>query len=319
MSVLLEGKSLSAELRAGVAAAVREMVEAGLRPPGLGVILAGDDPASKVYVGSKMKACSEAGLTSRSAILPADVSEDEIVRIVDDFNGDDTLDGILVQLPLPGHIDDRRVLERVLPEKDVDGFHSHNVGNLWLDLPGFAPATPSGVIELLKHNRIPISGRRAVVVGRSPIVGKPMAALLLRENATVTICHSRTADLPAVTREADILVVAIGRPGFVRAEHVREGAVVVDVGVSRINDRAEVERLYPGDAARLRTFETRGSVLTGDVDFHGVAPKASAITPVPGGVGLLTVAMLLVNTLKAARLRQGLAALSATSEMAGVA
>lgn len=306
MTVLLEGKTLSAELRAGVTDAVREMVEAGLRPPGLGVILAGDDPASKVYVGSKVKACGEAGLVSRSSILPADVSEAEILRIVDEYNRDETLDGILVQLPLPRHIDERRVLESVLPEKDVDGFHSHNVGNLWLDLPGFAPATPSGVIELLKFNNIPIAGRRAVVVGRSPIVGKPMAALLLRENATVTICHSRTADLPAVCREADILVVAIGRPGFVGAEHVREGAVVVDVGVSRLQDRAEVERLFAGDEARLRTFETRGSVLAGDVDFHRVLPKASAITPVPGGVGLLTVSMLLVNTLKAARLRQGL-------------
>ncbi|HEX3130080.1 MAG TPA: bifunctional 5,10-methylenetetrahydrofolate dehydrogenase/5,10-methenyltetrahydrofolate cyclohydrolase [Thermoanaerobaculia bacterium] len=309
MSLLLEGKTLSAELRAGVTDAVREMTAAGLRPPGLGVILAGDDPASKVYVGSKVKACGEAGLASRSAILPADVPEGEILRILDDFNRDETLDGILVQLPLPGHIDERRVLESVLPEKDVDGFHSHNVGNLWLDLPGFAPATPSGVIELLKFNKIPIAGRRAVVVGRSPIVGKPMAALLLRENATVTICHSRTADLPAVCREADILVVAIGRPGFIGAEHVREGAVVIDVGVSRLEQRAEVERLFGGNEARLRAFENRGSVLAGDVDFHRVAPKASAITPVPGGVGLLTVSMLLVNTLKAARLRQGLPAM----------
>jgi methylenetetrahydrofolate dehydrogenase (NADP+)/methenyltetrahydrofolate cyclohydrolase len=316
MSLLLEGKTLSAELRAGVADAVREMTSAGLRPPGLGVILAGDDPASKVYVGSKMKACGEAGLVSRSAILPADVPEDEILRIVDDFNRDDSLDGILVQLPLPGHVDERRILESVLPEKDVDGFHSHNVGNLWLDLPGFAPATPSGVIELLKFNRIPIAGRRAVVVGRSPIVGKPMAALLLRENATVTICHSRTADLPAVCREADILVVAIGRPGFVGADHVREGAVVIDVGVSRLEQRGEVERLFGGDEGRIRTFENRGSVLAGDVDFHRVAPKASAITPVPGGVGLLTVSMLLVNTLRAARQRQGLPAALTPVEVA---
>jgi methylenetetrahydrofolate dehydrogenase (NADP+)/methenyltetrahydrofolate cyclohydrolase len=263
-----------------------------------------------------MKACSEAGLASRSAILPADVSEAEILRVVDDFNRDDAMDGILVQLPLPRHVDERRVLESVLPEKDVDGFHSHNVGQLWLDLPGFAPATPSGVIELLKHNGIPIAGRRAVVVGRSAIVGKPMAALLLREHATVTICHSRTADLPAVTREADILVVAIGRPGFIGPDHVRDGAVVIDVGVSRIHGRAEMEQLFAGDESRLRIFEARGSVLTGDVDFHRVAPKASAITPVPGGVGLLTVSMLLVNTLKAARLRQGV---PATAAMAGVA
>jgi methylenetetrahydrofolate dehydrogenase (NADP+)/methenyltetrahydrofolate cyclohydrolase len=318
MTRLLEGKTLSDILRAGVAADVREMVEAGLRPPGLAVVLAGDDPASKVYVGSKMKACSEAGLASRSAILPADVSEDEILRIVDDFNRDDAMDGILIQLPLPRHVDERRILESVLPKKDVDGFHSFNVGQLWLDLPGFAPATPSGVIELLKHNDIPIAGRRAVVVGRSAIVGKPMAALLLRENATVTICHSRTTDLPAVTREADILVVAIGRPGFIGPEHVRDGAVVIDVGVSRIEERAEVERLFGGNEGRLRTFENRGSVLAGDVSFHQVAPKASAITPVPGGVGLLTVAMLMVNTLKAARLRQGLPAVSPMAAMAGM-
>jgi methylenetetrahydrofolate dehydrogenase (NADP+)/methenyltetrahydrofolate cyclohydrolase len=305
---ILAGKTLAADLQAGVAAEVRRMVAAGLRPPGLAVVLAGDDPASKVYVGSKVKACTEAGLASRSALLPADVSEDEILGVLDDLNRQEAVDGILVQLPLPRHLDERRVLERVLPEKDVDGFHTINVGHLWLDQPGFAPATPSGVIELLKRSDVPLAGRRAVVVGRSAIVGKPMAALLLREHATVTICHSRTADLPAVTREADVLVVAIGRAGMIGPEHVKEGAVVIDVGVSRITDRAEVERLFPGDEGRLRTFESRGSVLTGDVDFHRVAPKASAITPVPGGVGLLTVAMLLVNTLKAARLRQGVTA-----------
>lgn len=305
MTLLLEGKTVSDVLRADVAARVREMVAGGHRPPGLGVVLAGDDPASKVYVGSKVKACGEAGLASRSEILPADVTEEELLRVVDDFNRDDTLDGILVQLPLPSHIDERRVLERVLPEKDVDGFHSHNVGCLWLDQPGFAPATPSGVIELLKRNNIPIAGRKAVVVGRSSIVGKPMAALLLREHATVTICHSRTADLAAATREADILLVAIGRAGLIGPDHVKEGAVVIDIGVNRLSGRAEVEGLFPGNAARLRTFETRGSVLAGDVDFDRVAPKASAITPVPGGVGLLTVSMLLVNTLKAAQLRQG--------------
>jgi methylenetetrahydrofolate dehydrogenase (NADP+)/methenyltetrahydrofolate cyclohydrolase len=303
---ILEGKTVAADLRAGVAAEVRKMVEAGLRPPGLAVVLAGDDPASKVYVGSKVKACSEAGLTSRSAILPADVTESEILGILDDLNRQEDIDGILVQLPLPRHLDERRILERVVPEKDVDGFHTLNVGRLWLDQPGFAPATPSGIIELLKRNGFPIAGQRAVVVGRSAIVGKPMAALLLREHATVTVCHSRTPDLPAVTREADILVLAIGRAGMIGPEHVKEGAVVVDVGVNRITDRAEVERFFPGDADRLRTYEARGSVLTGDVDFHRVAPKAAAITPVPGGVGLLTVAMLLVNTLKAARLRQGM-------------
>lgn len=302
---ILEGRTLAADLRAEVAAGVREMVEAGLRPPGLAAVLVGDNPASQVYVGSKVKACGEAGIASRTLRLPAGLSQEELIGVVDDLNRDEGIDGILVQLPLPRQIHERRVLERVSPEKDVDGFHSLNVGRLWLDEPGFAPATPSGVIELLKRNGIPLSGQRAVVVGRSAIVGKPMAALLLRENCTVTVCHSRTADLAAVCREADVLVAAIGRAGMIGPEHVKEGAVVVDVGINRVTDPAELERLFPGDEERRRQFEARGSVLTGDVDFHRVAPKAAAITPVPGGVGLLTVAMLLVNTLHAAQYRQG--------------
>lgn len=306
MTRILEGKTLAADLRAGVAAGVRELVEAGLRPPGLAAVLVGDDPASQVYVGSKIRACEEAGIVSRALRLPADLSEGELIGIVEDLNRDDAIDGILVQLPLPRQIGERRVLERVSPDKDVDGFHSVSVGRLWLDEPGFAPATPSGIVELLKRNGIALAGRRAVIVGRSAIVGKPMAGLLLRENCTVTVCHSRTADLAAVTREADILVVAIGRPGLIGPEHVREGAVVIDVGMNRLTGEAEVERLFPGDEARRGQLAARGSVLTGDVDFVRVAPRASAITPVPGGVGLLTVAMLLVNTLNAARMRQGL-------------
>ncbi|HWM89743.1 MAG TPA: bifunctional methylenetetrahydrofolate dehydrogenase/methenyltetrahydrofolate cyclohydrolase FolD [Thermoanaerobaculia bacterium] len=305
MTTILEGKTLAADLRAEVAAGVREMTEAGLRPPGLAAVLVGDNPASLVYVGSKIKACAEAGIASRTIRLPASLSEEELIGVVDSLNRDEEIDGILVQLPLPRQIHERRVLERVSPKKDVDGFHSVNVGRLWLDEPGFAPATPSGVIELLKRNSFPLAGKRAVIVGRSAIVGKPMAALLLRENCTVTVCHSRTADLAAVCREADVLVAAIGRPGMIGVEHVKEGAVVVDVGINRVTDPAELERLFPGDEERRRQFETRGSVLTGDVDFHRVAPRAAAITPVPGGVGLLTVAMLLVNTLHAARMRQG--------------
>lgn len=305
MTKILEGKTLAADLRAGVAAGVREMIQAGLRPPGLAAVLVGDNPASQVYVGSKVRACGESGIASRTVRLSADTSEDELAGIVEELNRDESVDGILVQLPLPRQIHERRILERVSPDKDVDGFHSVNVGRLWLDEPGFAPATPSGVIELLKRNGVPLSGKRAVIVGRSAIVGKPMAALLLRENCTVTVCHSRTADLAGVCREADVLVAAIGRAGMIGPEHVKEGAVVVDVGINRVTDPAELERLFPGDEERRRQFETRGSILTGDVDFHRVAGKAAAITPVPGGVGLLTVAMLLVNTLRSAKLRQG--------------
>jgi len=302
---ILEGKTLAADLRSEVAAGVREMIEAGLRPPGLAAVLVGDNPASQVYVGSKIKACGESGIASRTLRLSADLSEKELIGILEDLNRDETIDGILVQLPLPRQIDERRVLEQVSPEKDVDGFHSVNVGRLWLDEPGFAPATPSGILELLKRNDTPLAGKRAVIVGRSAIVGKPMAALLLRQHCTVTVCHSRTADLAAVCREADILVAAIGRAGMIGAEHVKEGAIVIDVGINRLTDPAELERLFPGDETRRRQFEAKGSILTGDVDFQRVVDKASAITPVPGGVGLLTVAMLLVNTLSAARLRQG--------------
>jgi methylenetetrahydrofolate dehydrogenase (NADP+)/methenyltetrahydrofolate cyclohydrolase len=302
---LLEGKSLAAAIRAEVAAEVRELVAGSRRAPGLTAVLVGENPASQVYVASKMRSCAEVGIVSRTIHRPADVSEAELIALVDELNADDAVDGILVQLPLPKHVDERRVLDRVDPDKDVDGFHPVNVGRLWLDQPGFVPATPLGIVELLKRNGLPIAGRRAVIVGRSAIVGKPMAGLLLRENATVTVCHSRTADLAAVTREAEILVVAIGRTAMIGPEHVREGAVVIDVGMNRVTDPAEAERLFPGDAERRRQFESKGSLLTGDVDFTRVAPIASAITPVPGGVGLLTVALLLVNTLKAARLRQG--------------
>lgn len=303
---LLDGRSAAAEIRAEVAAGVRELTGAGLRPPGLAAVLVGGDPASQVYVGTKVKACAEAGITSRPLLLPAATTESELLAVLDGLNQDDEIDGILVQLPLPSQIAERSVISRIWPEKDVDGFHPVSVGRLWLDEPGFAPATPAGILEMLKRSGIPLSGKRAAIVGRSAIVGKPMAALLLREHCTVTICHSRTADLPAVTREADILVAAIGRPAFLGPEHVREGAVVVDVGINRLRERADVERLFPGDEERLRQLETRGSTIVGDVDFVRVAPLASAITPVPGGVGPLTVAMLLANTLTAARLRQGL-------------
>ncbi len=308
MTRLLDGKATAAEIRAEVAAGVRELAAAGARLPQLVAVLVGEDAASQVYVGSKVRGCAEVGLLSRTARLAAATAEAELLALIDELNGDDTVDGILVQLPLPPQIVQKRVLDRISPEKDVDGFHPINVGRLWLDEEGFTPATPTGIVALLKRSGVPLAGRRAVIVGRSAIVGRPMAGLLLREHCTVTVCHSRTADLAAVTREADLLVAAIGRPGLLGPDHVREGAVVVDVGMNRLADAAEAERLFPGDEARRQQVASRGYTLVGDVDFTRVAPKAAAITPVPGGVGPLTVAMVLANTLKAARLRQGLPA-----------
>ncbi len=305
MTRLLDGKAVAAEIRAEVAAGVRDLAAAGARPPQLVAVLVGEDPASEVYVGSKVRGCAEVGMLSRTLRLSAGASEPELLAALDELNGDDSVDGILVQLPLPPQIPARRVLERISPQKDVDGFHPVNVGRLWLDEEGFTPATPTGIVALLKRSGITLGGRRAVIVGRSAIVGKPMAGLLLREHCTVTVCHSRTADLAAVTREADLLVAAIGRAGLLGPDHVREGAVVVDVGMNRLADAAEAERLFPGDEIRRQQVTNRGYTLVGDVDFTRVAPKAAAITPVPGGVGPLTVAMVLANTLKAAQRRQG--------------
>jgi methylenetetrahydrofolate dehydrogenase (NADP+)/methenyltetrahydrofolate cyclohydrolase len=271
-------------------------------------VLVGDDPASQVYVGSKTRACEEAGMASFSHRLRADTPAVELFALVDRLNADPVVDGILVQLPLPAHLPTRELLERLDPAKDVDGFHPINVGRLWIDEPGFVPCTPAGIIELLRRYQIPLKGRHAVVVGRSTIVGKPMAALLLREHCTVTVAHSRTADLPAVCRGADLLVAAVGRAGLIAADFVREGAVVVDVGMNRVTERALAERLVGGDPARRAAFEKNGSVLVGDVDYAAVAPRAAAITPVPGGVGPLTVALLMTNTAEAARRRLGLPA-----------
>jgi methylenetetrahydrofolate dehydrogenase (NADP+)/methenyltetrahydrofolate cyclohydrolase len=246
------------------------------------------------------------GIGGRIVRLPATASAAEVAATIADLNSDPAIDGILVQLPLPPGLPARELLERVEPDKDVDGFHPLNVGRLWLDQEGFVPATPLGILELLRRSDIPLAGRRAVIVGRSPIVGKPLAALLLREQCTVTVCHSRTRDLAAVCREAEILVAAVGRPALVGPEHVGEGAVVIDVGINRVSDPAEVERHFPGDEERRAALARRGSVLVGDVDFRRVAPRAAAITPVPGGVGPLTVAMVLANTLRAAERRQGI-------------
>jgi len=302
---ILDGKKVAAAIREEVAAEVAELARSGVTPR-LDAVLVGDDPASRVYVGSKARMCARLGMASSTHRLPVDVGQAELLDLVRTLNADAEVDGILVQLPLPGHLDTHAVLDAVDPAKDVDGFHPLNVGLLQQGRPALAPCTPTGIMELLRREGIEITGRRAVIVGRSDIVGKPMAMLLLHAHATVTMCHSRTRDLAEVTRRADILIAAAGRRALIGPEHVGEGAVVVDVGIHRLTTLEEVEALFPGDADRRRRFEEKGSVLTGDVDFARVAPRAHRITPVPGGVGPLTIAMLMSNTVTAAHRRRGL-------------
>ena len=301
---LMDGSAVAAALRLEVAEEVRALAARGLIPR-LEVILVGDDPASRVYVGSKEKACTEVGIASTTHTLPATTSGQALGELIDRLNADSQVDGILLQLPLPAPLDGRAFLDRIDPAKDVDGFHPVNVGLLHQGRARFVPCTPAGVMELLDREGIELKGSRAVVVGRSDIVGKPVAALLLARHATVTICHSRTRDLASVCREADVLVAAIGKPALITAGHVRPGAVVVDVGVNRVDDPALVGRLYPGDEGRRAQMAKRGYTLVGDVDFVAAAEVASAITPVPGGIGPLTIAGLLRNTVRAARLRRG--------------
>lgn len=296
---ILDGKAIRDSVLAEVASGVQAAVRHGVRP-GLAAVLVGDDPASRIYVRNKVRACDRIGAFSQTIRLPSETATDRLLALVQELNDRDDIDGILVQLPLPGHIDSRRVLAAVSPDKDVDGFHPVNVGRLASGQEGLKPCTPRGLIEILKRSRIPIAGSRAVVVGRSNIVGKPAALLLLAEHATVTICHSRTPDLPSVCRQADILVAAVGRPAMLTREYIREGAVVLDVGINRLADAAEVERLLAHAPARLRRFRRTGSALVGDVHPGHVREIASAYTPVPGGVGPLTVAMLMSNTLLAA-------------------
>jgi methylenetetrahydrofolate dehydrogenase (NADP+)/methenyltetrahydrofolate cyclohydrolase len=291
---------------AATARAVREeqqqeasaLARAGRRP-GLGVLLVGDDPASAVYVKSKTRACEEVGLFHETRRLPASASTEEVLAQVEEYNRRPDVHGILVQLPLPAAVDTERVLRAVDPTKDVDGFHPENVGLLVQKRPRFVACTPAGIMELLRREGVALAGRRAVVVGRSDIVGKPMALLLLHADATVTVCHSRTPDLAAVTREADVLVAAVGRAGLIRAAHVKPGAVVVDVGMNRVEDAATARELVGPE--RLEGFEARGYVLTGDVHAPSVSEVAGALTPVPGGVGPLTIAQLMKNTVEAAR------------------
>jgi len=256
-------------------------------------------------VRSKVQACEELGIFSDLITPPDTVTTEEMMELVKALNGRDDIDGILIQLPLPKQVDSKALLDAIQPEKDVDGFHPVNAGKLQAGRPALAPCTPAGVVEILKRSHIPISGQHAVVVGRSDIVGKPAAMLLLHENATVTICHSKTRDLGAVTRQADILVAAIGRPGFITPEMVKPGAVLIDVGINRIDDRATFDRFFKGNEKREAAFAKRGSVIVGDID-PAAFEKSSAYTPVPGGVGLLTIAMLMANTVRAAKMRRGL-------------
>ncbi|MFZ3265125.1 MAG: bifunctional 5,10-methylenetetrahydrofolate dehydrogenase/5,10-methenyltetrahydrofolate cyclohydrolase [Terriglobales bacterium] len=304
---ILDGAKLAGEIRAEVAAEVKVLAEAGVRP-GLAVVLVGHNPASEVYVRGKVKSSREVGLYSEQHSPAESASTDELLALIASLNRRDEIDGILVQLPLPAQVDSKEVLLAVDPAKDVDGFHPMNVGYLSTQRPGLVPCTPAGVMEILQRSAIPVAGQEAVVVGRSDIVGKPVAMLLLNQNATVTVCHSRTRDLPGVCRRADILVAAIGRAGMVTRGYVKPGATVIDVGINRITDREEFDRLFSGtqagNAKRLETFLAKGSVLVGDVHPE-VSEVAGAITPVPGGVGPLTIAMLMANTVKAARLRRG--------------
>lgn len=282
MAVRIDGKQISAQIKEELKEEVSKMNARGTTVT-LAVILVGQDPASCVYVRNKKRACEYIGIRSLSCELPEETTQEELLKVIRDYNEDDTVDGILVQLPLPKHIDEDAVIEAIDPKKDVDGFHPQSVGALWIGKPGFVSCTPAGIIQLLKRSNIEIAGRECVIVGRSNIVGKPMAQLLLRENGTVTICHSRTKNLAEVCRRADILICAIGRPKFFTKDFVKAGAAVIDVGMDR----------------------DENNKLCGDVDFDDVEPVAGAITPVPGGVGPMTIAMLMENCVIAARRKLG--------------
>ncbi len=283
---LIDGKRIAEEIKKKIAAKVAAIIDADGESPHLAAVLVGDDPASQTYIASKERACKAVGFTSSVYRYGDDITEKHLLEVVDFLNNDPDINGFIVQLPLPGHIDSNKILQRIRPEKDVDGFHPVNVGRLALGLPSYLPATPAGIILLLEHYGIETEGKHCVVLGRSNIVGTPMSLLMSRKanpgNSTVTLCHSKTKDLPAITRQADILIAAIGQPEFVKADMVKTGAVVIDVGIHRIEDDSE-----------------KGYHITGDVDFEQVAPKCNFITPVPGGVGPMTIVSLLLNTFKA--------------------
>jgi methylenetetrahydrofolate dehydrogenase (NADP+) / methenyltetrahydrofolate cyclohydrolase len=303
-SRVLDGIAIAGQIKAEVAVEVKALVARGITP-GLAVILVGEVPASQIYVRSKVKTCGELGIFSEMLTPPESITTDEMLALIAALNAREDIDGILIQLPLPKHVDTKRLLEAVSPDKDVDGFHPVNVGRLQSGQPGLAPCTPAGIMEILRRSDLPVAGKNAVVVGRSDIVGKPAAMMLLNASATVTVCHSKTVDLGSITRKADLLVAAIGRPGFVTAEMVKPGATLIDVGINRITDANEVDQFFPGNKDRAATFAKRGSVVVGDIHPAAFA-LAGAYTPVPGGVGALTIAMLMQNTVTAAKLRRGI-------------
>jgi methylenetetrahydrofolate dehydrogenase (NADP+) / methenyltetrahydrofolate cyclohydrolase len=302
-AILLDGTRIANQIKAEVASEATSMISSGIRP-GLAAVLVGNNPASEIYVRNKVRACEALGFLSEHIVLSEASSTAEVLNLVADLNARNDIDGILVQLPLPKGIESRRVLLSVDPAKDVDGFHPYNVGNLSGNHPTLVACTPAGVMEILNRSNIPVEGKEAVVVGRSDIVGKPMAMLLTNANATVTVCHSKTHDLPAVCRRADILIAAIGRPVMITPEFVKKGATVIDVGINRVDDPELAKSISAGDEKREAEFAKKGYILAGDVHPR-VAEVAGALTPVPGGVGPLTIAMLMSNTLKAARLRRG--------------
>ena len=304
-AAFINGTKIAEDIKIEVARQVEDLSRRGVQP-GLAVVLVGDDAASSAYVNLKAKTCEQLGIYSRKLTIPSTVTTEELLWEVRKLNDDDKIDGILVQLPLPKPVSKHTILEGVDPQKDVDGFHSHNLGSLLLGHETLVACTPLGVMELLYRTGVEIEGANAVVLGRSDDVGKPQAALLMHANATVTICHSKTRNLPKVTRQADILVAAIGKVAMVTQDFVKPGAVVIDVGTNKIADRAEVQRLFGDDEVRWKDFEKRGYVWAGDVDQRSVKEVASMLTPVPGGVGPMTIAMLMKNTVKAARIRRGL-------------
>jgi methylenetetrahydrofolate dehydrogenase (NADP+)/methenyltetrahydrofolate cyclohydrolase len=304
MPQILDGNRVRDEIMSELKPRVAALA-ARVRPPGLAVVLAGHDPGSEIYVRNKVRACQELGIRSETLTPPDSVTTEELLGTVAELNARPEVDGILVQLPLPPQVEAKRVAAAIAPAKDVDGLHPCNIGSLVAGAPGLRACTPAGILELLKRHGIRIAGKRAVVVGRSDIVGKPVAFLLLHEHATVTMCHSRTADLAAVCREADILVAAIGRAAMITGEYLTPGVTVIDVGMNRINDRGEVARIFRNSPQKLAAFDKNGSVLVGDVDPFDVAEKAAAYSPVPGGVGPLTIAMLMANTVASAERRAG--------------
>jgi methylenetetrahydrofolate dehydrogenase (NADP+)/methenyltetrahydrofolate cyclohydrolase len=314
---ILSGIAIRDEIFAELKQEIADLGAAGIRP-GLAAVLVGENPASQIYVRSKIAACEQLGLGSWMETPPATVTTGDLLALVAKLNARDEVDGILVQLPLSPQVDTKRVLEAVDPAKDVDGFHPVNLGRLVSGRPGLIACTPAGCMEILRRSGIPTVGADAVVVGRSDIVGKPMALLLMHANATVTICHSKTRDLPGVVRRADLVIAAIGRTAMIEPDWVRPGATVIDVGINRVVDAGEAQRLFANSPAKLAQFREKGSVLIGDV-HPGVAEVAGAITPVPGGVGPLTIAMLMSNTVKAARHRRAGSGHATASEMTGPA